>query len=92
MRRPRSGRPVAIRPREALLRFSARLVSRLAEIGGSRCCKKSSYAALELARDEFTKIGFELPGESFAGRCRFFASNDTCDGGDCPYFPRKQSD
>jgi hypothetical protein len=83
--------PVAIRPREALLRFSARSITRLAEIGGSRCCKKSSYVALEIAHDTFARIGFELPDETFAGRCRFLASNDTCDGEDCPYFPRKQA-
>jgi len=83
--------PVATKPREALLAFSARLVSRLSEIGGSRCCKKSSYVALETAREELAKLGFELPDERFEGRCRFFASNDTCDGETCPYFPRKRS-
>jgi hypothetical protein len=82
--------PVATKPREALLAFSARLVSRLSEIGGSRCCKKSSYVALESAMDELAKLGFELPEECFEGRCRFFASNDTCDGETCPYFPRKR--
>jgi hypothetical protein len=83
--------PVAVQPRKALLEFSARLISRLAEVGGSRCCKKSSYVALEIAHDEFARIGFRFPDETFAGRCRFLASNDTCDGEDCPYFPRKQA-
>ena len=81
--------PVATAARERLLRFSSRLATRLAEIGGSRCCKKSSYVALELAQDEFAKIGFELPREEFAGRCKFFADNETCDGAECVYFPRK---
>jgi hypothetical protein len=79
--------PVATEQREKLLQFSARLVARLAEIGGSRCCKKSSYAALEVAREEFAKLGFELPKEEFEGRCPFFASNETCDGEACVYFP-----
>jgi len=81
--------PVAIEQREKLLQFAQKLISRLAEIGGSRCCKKSSYAALEVARDEFAALGFELPEEEFEGRCPFFASNDTCDGEACVYFPRK---
>jgi hypothetical protein len=81
--------PVATEARERLLRFSSRLAARLAEIGGSRCCKKSTYAALELAQGEFAKLGFELPGEEFAGRCKFFADNETCDGAECVYFPRK---
>jgi hypothetical protein len=82
--------PVATDQREKLLQFAARLVARLAEIGGSRCCKKSSYAALEGARDAFAELGFDLPEEEFAGRCPFFASNDTCDGVACAYFPRKR--
>jgi hypothetical protein len=82
--------PVATEPRERLLAFSARLLARLVEIGGSRCCKKSSYVALETARDEFSKLGFDLPEEQFEGRCPFFASNDTCDGESCVFFPRKR--
>ncbi len=34
--------PVATEQREKLLEFAQKLISRLAEIGGSRCCKKSS--------------------------------------------------
>lgn len=79
--------PVATDRREQLLKFSARLATRLAELGGSRCCKKSSYAALEIAQDEFAKLGFELPREKFAGRCQFSADNENCDGEDCVYFP-----
>lgn len=82
--------PVATQQREKLLEFAAKLVARLAEIGGSRCCKKSSYAALEVARGEFAELGFELPKEEFEGRCPFFAANDTCDGDACVYFPRKR--
>lgn len=82
--------PAAAERREKLLEFSARLAARLAEIGGSRCCKKSSYAALETAREAFAELGFELPGETFAGRCPFVAANDTCDGEDCVYFPARR--
>jgi len=81
--------PVAADRRERLLQFHSRLAARLASLGGNRCCKKSTYTALELAQDEFTKLGFELPREEFAGRCRFFADNETCDGAECEYFPRK---
>ena len=82
--------PVAIDQREKLLEFSQKLISRLAEIGGSRCCKKSSYAAIETAVEEFARCGFELPKEEYAARCPFFASNDTCDGDACVYFPQKR--
>jgi hypothetical protein len=80
--------PVATDARKRLLEFSSRLAARLAAVGGSRCCKKSSYVALEVARGGFAKLGFELPEEQFEGRCPFFAQNDTCDGADCVYFPR----
>jgi hypothetical protein len=79
--------PVALEARERLLVFHARLQTRLAEIDGSRCCKKSSYAALELAQAELAVIGFALPEEKYAGRCVFCAENATCDGEGCPYFP-----
>jgi hypothetical protein len=81
--------PVATEQRERLLEFASALARRLAEIGGSRCCKKSSYAAFEVARDEFCRLGYELPEETFEGRCRFFGSNETCDGERCVYFPRE---
>jgi|GEM_PF-2474922 len=81
--------PVATGQREKLLGFSAKLKSRLANVGGSRCCKKSSYAALETAVEEFATLGYELPKEEYEGRCRFFASNETCDGELCVYFPTK---
>lgn len=80
--------PVATDRRERLLRFHARLATRLADLGGNRCCKKSTYTALELAQDEFAQLGFELRREGFAGRCQFFADNETCDGADCVYFPQ----
>jgi hypothetical protein len=82
--------PVAIDQRQRLIGFVAKQVARLAEIGGSRCCKKNSYVALELARDEFAELGFNLPKEEFEGRCPFFASNDTCDGDACVYYPKKR--
>lgn len=81
--------PVAADRREQLLQFQSRLSARLASLGGSRCCKKSTYTALEVAQDEFAKLGFELPREEFAGRCKFCADNETCDGAECEYFPRK---
>ncbi len=77
--------PVASEARARTLRFAAKLTSRLAELNGSRCCKKSSYLALQLAREEFAALGFELPAEAFAGRCRSSAENETCDGSDCPF-------
>jgi hypothetical protein len=81
--------PVAGEARKKALAFAGKLHTHLAEIGGSRCCKKSSYVAIELAQEEFVRIGFELPKEEFRGRCRFFSLNETCDGASCVYFPRR---
>lgn len=81
--------PVATEPRERLLRFSSRLAARLAGLGGSRCCKKSSYVALEAAQQEFAAIGFALPREDFAGRCPFYADNESCDGVYCDFLPAR---
>ena len=81
--------PVAVEARERLLNFQAAATARLADIGGSRCCKKSADLALELGRDALAAVGFEVPQEEIAGRCIFFAANDTCDGATCPYFPTR---
>ena len=81
--------PVAQEARQKTLAFTARLHARLAEVGGSRCCKKSSYLALECAQAELAQIGFELPVEEFVGRCPFYEENEKCDGVHCPYFPSK---
>lgn len=83
--------PVATGPWEQVLAFSQHLLARLTGIGGSRCCKKSSYVALELAQQEFAKVGFALPREQFTGRCPFFRDNETCDGAECPFFPQPAS-
>lgn len=84
--------PVATEAREKAIAFTAHLHQRLADVGGSRCCKKSSYVAIEVAREEFAKIGFELPAEDMVGRCRFFSLNETCDGETCVYFPPKTTE
>jgi hypothetical protein len=81
--------PVASDRRERLLHLQAQLATRLANLGGNRCCKKSTYTALGLAQEEFTKLGYKFPREELTGRCKFFADNDTCDGDACEYFPRK---
>jgi hypothetical protein len=79
--------PVATEARARTLAFAARLTARLSELGGSRCCKKSTYVALQLARDEFAALSFELPVEVFEGRCVFSLRNETCDGALCPFHP-----
>jgi len=81
--------PVAGEARERLLAFQAAMQARLVQIGGSRCCKKSAYLALEMGREALAEVGFELPREELTGQCRFFAENETCDGPECPYFPTR---
>ena len=78
--------PAATGARARTLAFAAKLTARLAELSGSRCCKKSTYIALQLARDEFAALGFEFPAETYEGRCRFSARNETCDGLECLFY------
>lgn len=82
--------PVATDRREKILKFYSQVAAQLAHLDGNRCCKKSSYVAFEVACEEFSKIGFDLPKEYFHGRCRYFSMNETCDGDTCVYFPTRK--
>lgn len=66
---------------------TARVLSRIAQLGGPRCCKRDSFVALEgaaiLANDV---LGVSLAPQQ-AVRCAFSARNRECLKLACPYFP-----
>lgn len=82
-----SSTPTADRMRPKALALSGELHQRLAELGGSRCCKKSTYMALDLAQQAMARDRFYLAKEKLEGRCLFHQNNETCDGAACPYYP-----
>lgn len=70
---------------------SARLVSdimdAIADIGGPRCCKRTSFVALETAArhiERTTGGAMDVPERI---TCTFMSGNEQCLRANCPYFP-----
>lgn len=67
--------------------LTSRILGRLAELGGPRCCKRTGFTAiLESAAFAREKRGVEMsvPDEV---RCSFFPRNAECLREGCPYYP-----
>ena len=65
--------------------LTSRCLEAIAEIGGPRCCKRTSRIAIETAV-RFTKERFsvEMPVGDYP--CTFYAANRECLYGRCPYY------
>lgn len=65
----------------------ARCLTTLAEVGGPRCCKRTSRLCIrEAARFTAELFGIEMPETPV--RCSYMKQNRECIGRSCPYFPR----
>jgi predicted RNA-binding Zn-ribbon protein involved in translation (DUF1610 family) len=67
-------------------RATARALQVIGDVGGPRCCKRTTWLALlsgvRFAREE---LGLALEGRG--PRCEFHARNDDCLERDCPFYP-----
>lgn len=69
-------------------RLVARILERLADIGGPRCCKRTCFTSIAVAAEyvqETLGVTMDLP-ESI--RCTFMPGNKECLKSACPYFPK----
>ena len=67
-------------------RLTSRIMGRLADIGGPRCCKRTSFVSIEEAAKytaETMHVEMKLPEKT---KCSFQMGNAQCKGRDCPYF------
>ena len=78
--------PLTNEPYALSHRMTAKALTRIAEVGGPRCCKRNSWLAMECAvefvRDELG-IGMEMPEIV----CKYIPENAQCIGKRCPYAP-----
>ncbi len=51
-----------------------------------RCCKRSSYTAIQVAVHELRRLGYERL-DAGAGECRWHSQNKMCYGARCPFYP-----
>jgi len=66
-------------------RLVAQCLMEIGEIGGPRCCKRSTFTAIKVAvehAEEYFRIKMDLP-ETI--RCKYAGKNRECLGARCPY-------
>lgn len=77
--------PLTAEPWAQVQGLTARILGRLAEIGGPRCCKRTSFTAIQTSVNytaEVLGVRMELPERIV---CTFAARNAECIGARCPY-------
>ena len=69
------------------LNLVSQALSRIAAVGGPRCCKRNAFLSLQTAID-FVKEHYavELPKSKIT--CIFSKKNQQCLGAECPFFPK----
>lgn len=73
---------------DTIHRFTSAALTRIAQVGGPRCCKRNLVLSLESMLASFeASFGITLEAEPF--RCEHFPRNRECLGNACPYFPKK---
>lgn len=68
-------------------RLTSRIIGKLADIGGPRCCKRTGFTAIEESAryvGETLGVRMDLPEKT---TCTFMANNAECRKSDCPFFP-----
>lgn len=79
--------PMTQDPWAATARLTSRIIGKLADVGGPRCCKRTGFTSIiESARYTAETMGveMELPERTV---CTFMARNVECRKQDCPFFP-----
>lgn len=67
-------------------RLVAQCLMEISEIGGPRCCKRSTFTSIKIAAEhaeEYFGVKMELPKEI---HCKYAKKNRDCLGIRCPYF------
>ena len=71
------------------LEASLAATEKLKEIGGVRCCRLSSYVAINETIEILKSYDYTLPQKGAKENCPINAVNDECNGSICPFFPKK---
>ncbi len=66
------------------MRYTSRVLGKMAEIGGPRCCKRNAYLSIK-TMIEFVKDRYGIEMVDMVVRCEFSKENQQCIGSRCPY-------
>lgn len=67
------------------MQYTSRVLARMGEINGPRCCKRDAYVALEEAV-RFAKEVYGVSLELSDVTCQFSGQNEQCIQNRCPYY------
>lgn len=70
------------------LRLTSRILDRIADIGGPRCCKRNAFISLQTVV-EFMKERFDIELDMEEITCEFSNKNQQCIGTRCPFHKPK---
>lgn len=78
------------RERSLALKISSKILDEIAQIGGPRCCKASTFSAIKMAVEFFNhELGIPISISKEIKPCVFSKSNMECLKGRCPYYDGK---
>lgn len=77
--------PFTIEPFALSHKMTAASLSRIAEVGGPRCCKRDSYLSIEAAID-FVNAHWGIAMDKRVVKCKHHNKNGQCIGGGCPFY------
>ena len=66
------------------MRYTSKVLGRMAEIGGPRCCKRNAYLSIK-TMIEFMKEQYGIAMEDMNIQCAFSGENQQCIGNRCPF-------
>ena len=76
--------PLTIEPFALSHKMTATSLSKIADVGGPRCCKRGSYLSI-LAAIDFVEAKFGISMERSNVRCKHYHNNNQCIGLRCPF-------
>ena len=81
--------PLTVEPFALAHKMSAKSISKIAEVGGPRCCKRGAYLSIQAAT-EFVRENFGIEMECSTVICQHHSKNNQCIKLRCPYYPNYQ--
>ncbi len=76
--------------RAKVLESSIESLKKVKNYGGPRCCRMSSYIALETGPKLLNELNFTIPYQRLNGFCEDYEKNNECHTTKCPYYAKNK--
>lgn len=71
------------------MEFTSKALSRLAEVGGPRCCKRDAFLSFQKVI-EFVNENYDVKLEESTIECMYSPQNEQCIKGRCPFYKKEK--